>query len=433
MTGAAVDAPPAPVTAMVQQVAGTPAHLRQINWTPSRSPRTPLVAVLDTGVDPSATGLSTVVDTGMARSFVPGLRPLEDPEGHGTHVAGIIASVAGGPGRPGVRILPITIADADGDTSTAAMVRGIRYAVARGAQVINISFGGTGFSKAEQNAINAASRAGALVVVAAGNSGERGGPPEYPGAYLQVVAVGALGADGRALSISARGRQIALAAPGQEVTAPGGVAAAGARTQRTGTSMAAAVVSGAAVRVWQRRPGLSAQQVRTLLETTARDVPPSGFDVATGVGALDLRAALAAGAPPAEDPEPNDDTVLARRTPALLAEGGAGTATVRGRTGSWADPRDGYRVWLTTGDTLTATLSGPARADFDLALWRPRTPAGDRTKASFGRTWIAAASLGPTSKEVLTYRATTTGEYTLEVQGGREAARYTLRASRGAR
>ena len=191
-----MDAPPVPVAAIQQQVAGVPAHLQQINWTPSRSPRVPLVAVLDTGVEPTAPGLARVVDTAMARSFVPGASPLEDPEGHGTHVAGIVASVAGGAGRPGVRILPVTIAGADGDTSTGALVRGIRYAIARKAQVINISFGGTGFSRAEQNAIDAASRAGALVVVAVGNSGERGGVPEYPGAYRQVLAVGAVGSGG---------------------------------------------------------------------------------------------------------------------------------------------------------------------------------------------------------------------------------------------
>lgn len=432
MTGApAVDLPPAPVPALTHQASGTPAYLRQINWSPTRATRAPLVAVLDTGVDPSARGLGAAVDPALARSFVPGVAPSEDPEGHGTHVAGIITAVASGRGRPGVRILPVTIAGHDGSTSTAALVRGIRYAVARRAKVINISFGGTGFSRAEQNAINAATRAGALVVVAAGNSGERGGPAEYPGAYAQVLAVGALGVNDRALSISARGRQVALVAPGEGIAVATGASVGGGPEARTGTSMAAAVVSGVAVRVWQRRPGLSAQQVRAVLETTARDIPPAGIDVATGSGAVDLRAALAAAKPPREDPEPNDDPVLARSTPALLAETGPSVRSVRGRAGSWADARDGYRVWLHRGDTLTATLAGPANADFDLVLWRPHTPAGTRTVA-FARTWISAASLGPTSREVLTFRAPTTGEYTLEVQGGRRPARYVLRAARTA-
>lgn len=432
MTAVPVDVPPPPVAAMVQQVAGTPAHLRQINWTPSRSARMPLVAVLDTGVNPEANGLTGVVDTARARSFVPGLDPLEDREGHGTHVASTIATVAGpgAAGRPGVRILPVTIADAGGGTSTASMVRGIRYAIARRAKVINISFGGTGFSRQEQAAINAASRAGALVVVSAGNSGERGGAVEYPGAYRQVLAVGAVGIQGRVLSLSARGPQVALVAPGEQIPAAGTTAN---EVRRTGTSQAAAVVSGAAVRIWQRRPGLTAPQVRAVLEDTARDLPPSGIDPASGLGLIDLRAALAAKRPPAEDTEPNDDTVLARSTPALLAETGPRRATARGRTGSWGDPRDGHRLWLAKGDRLTAQLAGPADADFDLVLWRPRTPAGDRLKPAFARVWAAAASLGPTSRETLTYTAASTGEYTLEVQGGRRPARYTLRVVRAAR
>lgn len=424
-----MDAPPPP-PALVSPVDGMPEHLRQIRWTPATTAAAPLVAVLDTGVDPTASGLSGAVDRSLARSFVPSSpRATEDTDGHGTHVAGIIASVAAGRSGPGVRILPITIADAGGDTTSGALVRGVRYAVARKAKVINISFGGRGASAAEQNAINAAVRAGALVVVAVGNNGESGGPVEYPGAYRQVVAVGALNRAGRPLSTSARGPQVALAAPGEDIATAAGRSAGGGVHERSGTSMAAAVVSGAAVRVWARRPGLSAQQVRAVLETTATDVPPRGIDVATGAGALDLRRALSARKPPKEDPEPNDDTALAARTAPLLAESGGSARTVKGRTGSWADPRDGYRVWLRTGETMTATLRGPAEADLDLALWQPGTPGRERT-AEFGRKWIAAASLGPDSNEKLTFRATRTGAYTLEVQGGRAPAAYTLRVTR---
>jgi len=425
-----MDAVPPPSPALVRPVAGTPEYLRQINWTPATTAAAPLVAVLDTGVDPTASGLTGAVERGLGRSFVPSSpRATEDTEGHGTHVASIIASVAAARSHPGVRIRPITIADADGTTTTGATARGVRYAIARKAKIINISFGGTGYSAAEQNAINAAVRSGALVVVAAGNTGETGGPVEYPGAYRQVLAVGALNRSGRALSTSARGRQVALAAPGEDIATAAGRSAGGGLRQRSGTSMAAAVVSGAAARVWARRPGLSAQQVRAILENTATDVPPRGFDVATGAGAVNLRRALSARKPPQEDVEPNDDTVLAAQTPPLLDDSARSARTVRGRTGSWADPRDGYRVWLRTGETMTAVLRGPAAADLDLALWQPGTPGRERTP-EFGRRWIAAASLGPDSNEKLTFRATRTGPYTIEVQGGRAPGAYTLRVMR---
>jgi subtilisin family serine protease len=395
------------------------------------------VAVLDTGVDPASPDLAGAVLSGAGRSFVPeSPDPSSDPEGHGTHVAGIIAATSGngvgGAGVAAARVLPITIADADGNTTTSALVRGLRYASARGARVINISFGGRGASRPEQEAIDAAVRRGALVVAAAGNSGGQGGF-DYPGAYRQVLAVGALGATGRPLAVSARGPQVALSAPGERVlsTAPRGVAGAGAGAlvARTGTSMAAAVVAGAAARILAERPGLSAQQVRALLEETARDVAPAGPDAATGAGALDLAAALAAPEPPREDPEPNDDTALAAGTAPLLGGTGAAGRTIRGRTGSWSDPRDGFRVSLRAGDTLTAGLLGPAGADLDLALWRPGAPGGRRGSA-FGRTWLAAASLGPTASEQIVTVVPATGVYTLEVQGVRTASRYALTARR---
>jgi hypothetical protein len=88
-------------------------------------------------------------------------------------------------------------------------------------------------------------------------------------------------------------------------------------------------------------------------------------------------------------------------------------------------------VALRAGDTLTARLRGQAEADLDLVLWRPDTPGARRTGA-FARTWLAAASLGPTASERISLVATATGTYTLEVQGVRTASRYTLTARRSA-
>ena len=177
----AAERPAAHATAPDPLVAGQ-AHLGQIGWTPP--PATgfrPLVAVLDTGVDPASPDLTGVVLGGAGRSFVPGSpSPTTDPNGHGTHVAGIIAASPGngigGSGVAAARILPVTVADAGGRTTASALVRGLAYASARGARVINISFGGRGFSRPEQDAIDRASLRGALIVVAAGNTGGQRAP-----------------------------------------------------------------------------------------------------------------------------------------------------------------------------------------------------------------------------------------------------------------
>ncbi|HEX2502673.1 MAG TPA: hypothetical protein VHK00_01930, partial [Miltoncostaeaceae bacterium] len=113
----------------------------------------------------------------------------------------------------------------------------------------------------------------------------------------------------------------------------------------------------------------------------------------------------------------------------LLAADGPDRATARGRTGSWSDPRDGYVVELRAGQRLTARLRGSGAGDLDLVLWRPGARGGRRGRA-YARTWLASASLGPSASESLDYLASTGGRYTLEVQGVRAAADYTLTAGR---
>jgi Subtilase family len=409
-------------------------HLATIHWTPpAPTGRRPLVAVLDTGVDARAPDLAGVVVTGGARSFVPGSPDaLLDREGHGTHVAGILGAVTdngiGGAGVAAVRLLPIKIADRTGTATTSSLVRGLHYAVSRGARVINVSFGGSGYSPLEQEAIDEAVRAGALVVAAAGNTGGDGSARQYPGAYRHVLAVGAVGPDEQPLPGSTRGPQVAISAPGADIlsTAPGD--GAERYLPRTGTSMATAMVSGAAARLLAGRPWLRADQVRTILTETARDVAPPGWDPATGAGILDLAAALAAPEAAPDGAEPDDDPVQAAATRPLL-RAGAASGHAGGRATAWSDPRDDYRVTLAAGDRLKAALSGPPDADFDLVLWRPRTP-GFRPGAAFARQWLAAGSVGPGTSETLRFTAPVGGVYSLEVRVVRGDGPYRLAADR---
>jgi hypothetical protein len=193
---------------------------------------------------------------------------------------------------------------------------------------------------------------------------------------------------------------------------------------RTGTSVAAAIVSGVAARLMAQRPGATAGQIRAVMESSARDLPPAGPDSATGAGLVDLAAALAAPTPPPEDPEPNDDTRLAAITVPLRLGRPPASATISGRTGSWRDPRDGFRVRLRGGDVVTAHLEA-RRGTLALALWRPGTPTGRRDGA-FGRRWLVAASQGVPPSGAIAAIVPRTGVYTLEVRGLRGESAYPL-------
>ncbi|MCU0308898.1 MAG: S8 family serine peptidase [Thermoleophilia bacterium] len=403
-------------------------YLGQIGWTPGPgAAEPPLVAVLDTGIDPDAAGLAGRVDVAQARSFVPGSPALADREGHGTHVAGILATVAGGPPtRPGVRILPVKIADRTGEATTSSMVRGIRYAVARGAKVVNISFGGAGASPLEQEAIDEAVRAGVLVVASAGNTGGAGSIREYPGAYRHVLAVGAAGPDGRALATSTRGLQVAVAAPGLNIvsSAPAG---ASEYATRSGTSMAAAVVSGLAARLVTARPALDASQLREAIVRSARPGGTEARDLGVGAGVVRLPRALAGPVPSPDRSEPDDDPVLAGGEPPLLDSGRA-SATVRGRVRPVSDPRDDGIVRLAAGEEVVITLSGSGR-DADLVVWRPGTPAF-RAGPVFARRWVAAASVRPGVDETLRVRASVPGDYAVEVRAVGGPVEYRLSVRR---
>ena len=191
------------------------------------------VAVIDSGIDGSHPDLTGRVVA--AKSFVGG-SPYTDEQGHGTFVAGEIAAnpsnMAGIAGLAfNARLLVAKVVTASGDVSLPAEVAAIRWAVAQGARVINLSLGSTrdpsdpsvdGFSLVEQSAIEYAVRHGALIVAAAGNGNDAPQKPwpfaSYPAAFPHVLGVGAYGRLGGVPSFSNRDdRLVDLAAPGMDI------------------------------------------------------------------------------------------------------------------------------------------------------------------------------------------------------------------------
>jgi Subtilase family len=246
-----------------------------------------LVAVIDTGADTTHPDLAGAI----VESFdAVGSARHSDP--HGTAVAGIIA--ANGVLRgiaPDARLLNVRAFAPASDGSFAAttfnVLRGTEWALAWHARVLNMSFAGPRDALLEQG-ITAASERGAIIVAAAGNNGASAAPA-YPAAYAQVIAVTAIDRADRRYAHANLGRYIALAAPGVDVLTAS--ADHGHRVQ-SGTSFAAAHVSGIIAMMLECTPGLTADAARGALLATADDLGPRGRDDEYGAGRANAFAAV---------------------------------------------------------------------------------------------------------------------------------------------
>lgn len=283
------------------------------------------VAVVDTGVDP----LHASFRSGNAsrveawRDFVQGLSEPYDDHGHGTHVASLAvgSEEAGWRGvAPRARMLVAKVLDAAGLSSWARILDGLEWAAQQGARVVVASWGGedmcspdgSGGDAGVCQAVNELAANGIVVAAAAGNAPlPPGGSEAAAGSVLDpasasgALAVGALNHSLAVWPLSARGpagerTKPDLAAPGVGVqaAAPCGVAGCTATARRSGTSMAAPIVAGAATLLagayfGRAQAWPSAERVAGALRATARDLGEPGADNATGWGLPRVGEALA--------------------------------------------------------------------------------------------------------------------------------------------
>jgi membrane-anchored mycosin MYCP len=288
------------------------------------------VAVVDSGVDANQPYLAGHVLPGI--DLVNGGTADDDCAGHGTLVAGLIASQP----RPGVgfagvapdaTILPVRqVNQATDNGSTQILADSINAAVNAGAQVINVSIVTSSSTAALAAAVNNALAHNVVVVAAAGNDLQKGDLPEYPAAYPGVISVGAIGTDGRATNFSSTGTPVSVVAPGSEIVGPG-AGGTGLVVGQQGTSYAAPFVAGVAALIHAYRPQLTPAQVLHRIEATA-DHPAGALpDAALGYGVVDPYAAVTAVLPeengakvavqpvakavPSNPPPVNDATTMA--------------------------------------------------------------------------------------------------------------------------
>ena len=289
-------------------------------WDISTGSAAVVIAIVDSGVDLSHPDLAGKLVAG--HDFVDDDSTPNDANGHGTHVAGIAAAITnnatGVAGTSwGAKIMPVRVLDNAGYGYNADITDGIIWAYQHGADVINLSLGGTAYSQAMQDAVNAAHAAGSLVVAAMGNCRTTGpgcptaNPTAYPAAYANVFAVAATTASDTYAPYSQYGAHCDIAAPGGAMnyyhdangiysTMP--TYAVYLTTHYSyynnydtlqGTSQAAPHVSGLAALIWSVDPTLTNDAVQNVIQQTADDLGPAGKDQNYGWGRIDSYAALA--------------------------------------------------------------------------------------------------------------------------------------------
>lgn len=374
-------------------------------WEVTRGSTQVVVAVLDTKIETSPPHRDLVGKLLEGRSFVDD-RACGVPgaaRDHGTIAAGLIAARPdngldiAGLGWDTV-VLPVEVLDDCGAGTTSAVAGGIRWAAARGADVINLSLTAARKDPTVSAAIADARAAGALVVAAAGNQGST--EEVWPAADLGVVGVAATGLPGttgedRLAPFSNRGHWVDIAAPGVDVIGlrrvGGSTNALDGTSRASGTSFAAPIVSAAAALVMAEHPELTPEQVVERLAESAVQIPGAGSEVLWG--RLDAAGALLDTAPGYR---------MAAADGGLFSFGdaafaGSAVGPAGGRVVGGAAHVSGRGYWLATdAGQVRAFGAAPdlARADPNRPEPRPGTVVGIAATPGGDGYWLATASGG---------------------------------------
>jgi subtilisin family serine protease len=247
------------------------------------------VAVIDTGIDVS----HPVLSRSVALSFdaVSNGPPKVQP--HGTAIAGLIAGkgkvrgVAPLSSLLAVRAFYLHPVYKRPVTSSTILLRALDWSFANKARIFNLSFAGP-YDPLVKAALTSASNKGVILVAAAGNGGPKAAPA-YPAAYKNVIAITALDHKDKLYAHANRGNYLTVAAPGVDVLVP--TLKRGYRYS-SGTSLAAAHISGLIALLLERHPEASAEAILDAIRSSAHDLGPKGYDTQFGAGRADAHASL---------------------------------------------------------------------------------------------------------------------------------------------
>ncbi len=264
------------------------------------------IAVLDTGVDRTHPDLQGRI--AACADYTDTSKPMvadscTDVNGHGTHMAGLIAATGGPDGIGMIGMAPLAsvsafkVCDDEGNCNSDDVAVAMRDAVDAGANIIVLGLGGEQESSLVSDALQYAVDHNVMVIAAAGNDGPYDDSLDWPASDSRTISVGALASDLTVADFSSRGNNAKTKAYHQdngdlEFVAPGvnveSTFTGGTYAILSGTSMSSAVVAGLAARVWQADDEHPASATRTVLHSLAKDIAPAGDDNASGWGVPEL-------------------------------------------------------------------------------------------------------------------------------------------------
>ncbi len=269
----------------------------ELVWPSGNTAKLIKVGIIDTGISNTHPDLLSNVKGGV--NTINPLKSWNDDNGHGSHVAGIVAALDNDIGvigvGPAIGLYAVKVLDRNGSGYLSDVIEGIEWAIANNMQVVNMSLGASTGNQSFHNAVVAAKNAGIVVVVAAGNSA---GSVLFPAAYPEAIAVSATDQSNVIASFSSRGSEVDVAAPGVGIYS---TYKGTSYATLSGTSMAAPHVAGSAALVLHTPVGSydanvngkwDPDEVQTKLQATATELGDAGFDILYGWGLVNAYAAI---------------------------------------------------------------------------------------------------------------------------------------------
>lgn len=251
------------------------------------------IALIDTGIDANKTtpSITNPIILSPGYDWVLNKSGTIDTDGHGTSLLGVLtslsASISNKSNTAGITIIPERIGSNASSLSGSLSALAISHAANSGSDIILMGYGGTEPSLAEERAVKYAAKKGVLLIAPAGDDDSN--TVHYPSDDDEVISVGSIaGTDGLSY-FSNYGIYTELVAPGENIII---TPCKDGYCSKSGTGYAAALVCGVAGLIKITYPDLNSEEIRKVLQNSARDLGRTGRDIYYGYGLVQAEKAL---------------------------------------------------------------------------------------------------------------------------------------------